>query len=138
MYLWRAVDHEGGALDILVQRRRDTRVALRLMRKLFKKQGFVPKLLVTDKLRSYVLALQRLRLTCPHEQGFGKTIGRRIRTRQSDDASANCSGSSQLDPPSNFLSTQGAVHNTVYFQRHLPPAVLQPLRARVKAVTRRT
>src|SRR5215831_1514832 len=72
MYLWRAVDHEGGALDILVQRRRDTRVALRLMRKLFKKQGFVPKLLVTDKLRSYALALQRLRLTCPHEQGLRK------------------------------------------------------------------
>src|SRR5580692_10624855 len=36
-----------------VQRRRDTRAALRLMRKLLRKQGFVPKLLVTDKLRSY-------------------------------------------------------------------------------------
>ena len=38
MYLWRAVDHEGEVLDILVQRRRDTRAALRLMRKLLKKQ----------------------------------------------------------------------------------------------------
>jgi transposase-like protein len=45
MYLWRAVDHEGEVLDMLVQRRRDTRAALRLMRKLLKKQGFVPKLL---------------------------------------------------------------------------------------------
>jgi putative transposase len=53
MYLWRAVDHEGGILDMLVRRRRDIRAALRLMRKLLKKQGFVPKLLVTDKLRSY-------------------------------------------------------------------------------------
>ena len=34
MYLWRAVDHEGEVLDILVQRRRDIRAALRLMRKL--------------------------------------------------------------------------------------------------------
>jgi ATP-dependent Clp protease ATP-binding subunit ClpA len=33
MYLWRAVDHEGEVLDMLVQRRRDTRAALRLMRK---------------------------------------------------------------------------------------------------------
>ena len=49
MYLWRAVDYEGEVLDILVQHRRDTRAALRLMRKLLKKQGFVPKLLVTDK-----------------------------------------------------------------------------------------
>jgi transposase-like protein len=68
MYLWRAVDHEGEILDMLVQRRRDTRAALRLMRKLLKKQGFAPKLLVTDKLRSYASAFRRLRLSCPHEQ----------------------------------------------------------------------
>jgi putative transposase len=37
MYLWPAVDHEGEILDMLVQRRRDTRAALRLMRKLLRK-----------------------------------------------------------------------------------------------------
>ena len=58
MYLWRAVDHEGEVLDMLVQRRREGRAALRLMRKLLKKQGFVPKIVVTDKLRSYACALQ--------------------------------------------------------------------------------
>ena len=42
--LWRAVDHEGEVLDMLVKRRRNSRSALRLMRKLLKKQGFVPKL----------------------------------------------------------------------------------------------
>jgi transposase-like protein len=46
MYLWRAVDHEGEVLDMLVQRRRDTGAVLRLMRKLLKKHGFAPKLLV--------------------------------------------------------------------------------------------
>jgi transposase-like protein len=70
MYLWRAVDHEGEVLDMLVQRRRDTRAALRLMRKLLKKQGFPPKLLVTDKLRSYASAFRQLGLSCPHEQGI--------------------------------------------------------------------
>ena len=48
MYLWRAVDHEGEVLDMLVQRRRDKRAALRLIRKLLRKQGFVPRLLTTD------------------------------------------------------------------------------------------
>src|SRR2546422_6782175 len=57
MYLWRAVDHEGEILDMLVQRRRDRRAERRLMRKLLKKQGFAPKLLITDKLRSYGSAL---------------------------------------------------------------------------------
>ena len=37
MYLWRAVDSE--VLDLLVQSKRDTKAALRLMRKLLKKQG---------------------------------------------------------------------------------------------------
>jgi putative transposase len=53
MYLWRAVDHEGEILDVLVQPRRDRRAALKLMRKLLRKQGFAPRLVVTDKLRSY-------------------------------------------------------------------------------------
>jgi transposase-like protein len=68
MYLWRAVDHEGEVLDMLIQRRRDSRAAVRLMRKLLKKQGFAPKLLATDKLRSYASAFRRLGLSCPHEQ----------------------------------------------------------------------
>ena len=69
-YLWRAVDHEGEVLDMLVQSCRDSRSALRLMRKLLRKQGFVPKLLVTNKLRSYGSAFRQLQLTCPHEQGL--------------------------------------------------------------------
>jgi transposase-like protein len=57
-----AVDHEGEILDMLVHRRRDKHAALRLMRKLLKKQSFAPKLLVTDKLRSYGSAFRYLRL----------------------------------------------------------------------------
>jgi transposase-like protein len=40
------------------------------MRKLLNKQGFAPKLLVTDQLRSYASAFRRLRSTCPHGQGL--------------------------------------------------------------------
>jgi putative transposase len=43
MYLWRSVNHEDEILNMLVQRRRDKRAALRLIRKLRKKQGFAPK-----------------------------------------------------------------------------------------------
>jgi putative transposase len=35
-YLWRAVDQDGAVLDILVQKRRDTRAAKRFFRKLLK------------------------------------------------------------------------------------------------------
>ena len=53
VYLWRAVDGEGEVLDVLVQSRRNKQAALKLMRKLLKKYGFVPDKLVTDELRSY-------------------------------------------------------------------------------------
>ncbi len=53
MYVWRAVDCEGDVLDVLVQSRRNKRVALKLMRKRLKTQGFVPAEIVTDKLPSY-------------------------------------------------------------------------------------
>src|SRR5216110_2558390 len=72
MYLWRAVDHEGEVLDMLVQRRRDKRAAVRLMRKLLRKQGFAPKMVVTDKLRSYGAAFRQFGLASRHEQGFRK------------------------------------------------------------------
>jgi transposase-like protein len=71
-WLWRAVDDEGEVLDLLVQRRRDARAAARLMRKLLKKQGFAPALLVTDKLRSYAAVKTQLRLSVRHEQGLRK------------------------------------------------------------------
>src|SRR5438034_169333 len=100
MYLWRAVDHESEVLDMLVQRRRDKRAALRLIRKLFRKQGFVPRLLTTDKLGSYGSAFRYLRLTCPHEQGLRANNRAEIPTKWCDEESARCSGSSQLDPPS--------------------------------------
>ena len=119
MYLWRAVDHEGEVLDMLVQRRRDTRAALRLMRKLLKRQGFAPKLLVTDKLRSYAAAFRRLRLNCRHEQGLrrnnrAENSHQAVRRRERKLQRFKSARSAQR-----FLSVYGAVHNTFNFQRHL-------------------
>ena len=51
-WLWRAVDQNGFVLDVLVQRRRDTYAAQRLMRKLLKSTATPPRVMITDKLRS--------------------------------------------------------------------------------------
>ncbi|NKK61553.1 IS6 family transposase [Rhizobium leguminosarum bv. viciae] len=52
-WLWRAVDQDGFVLDVLVQSRRNAKAAKRLMRKLLKGQGRSPRVMITDKLRSY-------------------------------------------------------------------------------------
>jgi len=49
-YLWRAVDQDGVALDILVQPRRDAKAAKRFFRRLLKDLQYVPRVIVTDKL----------------------------------------------------------------------------------------
>jgi len=69
MYLWRAADSEGKVLDILVQSRRNKKAALKLMRKLLKKQGFAPDTFVTDKLPSYGAAFRDLGVTEKHLTG---------------------------------------------------------------------
>ena len=67
VYLWRAVDAEGEVLDVLVQAKRNKRAALKLMRKLLKKYGFVPDKLITDDLRSYAAAASDLGIAKRHE-----------------------------------------------------------------------
>jgi putative transposase len=52
-WLWRAVDQDGYVLDEIVQTRRDTKAAKRLLTRLMKKQGMAPKRIITDKLSSY-------------------------------------------------------------------------------------
>jgi putative transposase len=52
-YLWRAADQDGNVLDILVPNRRDKAAAMRFFRRLMKKSRMVPRVVVTDKLRSY-------------------------------------------------------------------------------------
>jgi len=59
-YLWRAVDETGVVLDILVQRRRNAKAAKRFFRKLLKELGFVPRAIVTDKLKSYGAAKREI------------------------------------------------------------------------------
>jgi len=69
-YLWHAVDQHGALLDVLVQSRRDKAAAIRLMCKLLKRFG-KPRVIVTDKLRSYAAANHEIGLNVEHRQHKG-------------------------------------------------------------------
>ena len=127
-WLWRAVDDEGEVLDLLVQRRRDKNAAVKLMRKLRKKQGFAPDVLVTDKLRSYGAARAALGLTAHHgrlrKNNRAENSHQPVRRRERKMQRFKSPESAER-----FLSTHAAVHNTFNVQRHLTSrATLQLLR----------
>ncbi|MCM3902758.1 MAG: IS6 family transposase [Pyrinomonadaceae bacterium] len=67
-YLWRAVDQEGDVLDILVQSRRDKKAAKKFFRKLLKGLRYIPRVIVTDKLRSYSAARTEVLPSVEHIQ----------------------------------------------------------------------
>ena len=76
-WLWRAVDQNGFVLDVLVQCRRDTRAAQRLMRKLLKSAGAPPRVMITDKLPSTALRGRRWAFTSNTASIRVSTIARR-------------------------------------------------------------
>ena len=107
VYLWRAVDAEGEVLDVLVQSRRNKRAALKLMRKLLTKYGFVPDKLVTDDLRSYAAAANELGIAKRHKRG-------RWRNNRADEGRGRCKDSGARVPRNDFSHSmqQSTTHST--------------------------
>lgn len=67
-YLWRAVDQDGDVLDILVQSQRDKKAARKFFRKLLKGLRYVPRVIITDRLRSYAAARAEVMPSVEHVQ----------------------------------------------------------------------
>jgi hypothetical protein len=93
---------------VLVQRQRDEAAALKLLRKLLKRQGFAPTVIVTDNLRSYGAAFMLIGFSGRHEHG--------LRKRPGDDGSERCSASSRrhqlsASSPSTPSSTTSSTSN---------------------------
>jgi putative transposase len=67
-FLWRAADQHGVVLDILVQTRRGAQAAKRVFQRLLKGLHYAPRVIVTDKLRSYGVAQRQLLPGVEHRQ----------------------------------------------------------------------
>lgn len=117
-YLWRAVDHEGEALDAVASTRRDKKTAIKLLKRLMKRYGR-PKKIVTDKLKSYKAALREL--GCENKQEYGGRLNNRAENshlpfRRREYAML---GFRKLSTLEKFTSVHGQIYNHFNGERHL-------------------
>ena len=120
MFMWRAVDQEGEVLDVLVQKRRKKCAALKLLRKLLRKQGYVPDEIVTNGLASYGAALDTLGGRSRHRPGRLRDNNRAenshhsVRRRERKMQRFKSQGQAQR-----FVAAHGAIYNLFNVHRHL-------------------
>lgn len=117
-YLWRAVDHEDEVLEVFVTRRRNRKAALKFLRKTMKRYGD-PKVVVTDKLRSYRAAMKEIGYEARQETG--RWLNNRAENshqpfRRRERAMAKFRNAKSLQK---FASIHASVHNHFNQERHL-------------------
>jgi putative transposase len=121
-YLWRAVDQDGGVIDILVQRRKDAPAAKRFFRKILQSQCSPPRKIVTYRLASYSAAIEEMKIGALHvrdkrannraENSYQPTRERERRRRLFRSAKE----------AQRFLSTYSTIFNQFRQSRHLVSA----------------
>ena len=117
-YLWRAVNHEGEALESFVTRKRDRKAALTFLRKVMKRYGR-PKMIVTDRLRSYRAAMRENGNAFRQETGHwlnNRAENSHQPFRRRERAMAKFRTAKSLQK---FASIHSSVHNHFNLERHL-------------------
>jgi len=136
-YLWRAVDQDGVVLDILVQSRRDGKAAKRFFKKLLKGLQYVPRVIVTDKLKSYGVAKREILPDVEHRQS--RYLNNRAEnshqpTRRRE---RHMQGFKSPEQAQGFLSAHGFIYQHFRPRRHQMSAIdYRAARAQAFAVWR--
>jgi len=117
-YLWRAVDHEGEVLESFVTKKRDRKAALKFLRKAIKRYGR-PKVVVTDRLRSYGAAMKVIGNA--GRQETGRWLNNRAENshqpfRRRERAMATFRSAKSLQK---FAALHASIHNHFNQERHL-------------------
>jgi putative transposase len=118
-YLWRAVDQDGSVLDILVQPRRDKKAAARFFRKVLQGLGYVPRVVVTDKLASYIAPCAELLPNTVHRRDKGLNNRAENSHQSTRERERRMRGFKSVRHAQRFLSIFGLVADLFGVGRHL-------------------
>ena len=118
-YLWRAVDQHGTVLDILVQSRRNKKAAKKFFRKLLKGLQYVPRVMITDKLKSYGAAKREILPGVEHRQSRYLNNRRENSHRPTRQREYRMQGFTSPGHAQRFLSAYGPIAQHFRPRRHL-------------------
>jgi putative transposase len=116
-WLWRAVDADGYVLDALLQSRRHKTAALRLMRKLLQGQCAAPRVIITDKLRSYNAARREIMPSVEHRSHMSvnnRAENSHLAVRRRERSMIRFKSAGQCH---RFISIHGPIANLLHLQR---------------------
>jgi putative transposase len=118
-YLWRAVDQDGSVLDILVQPRRDKKAAARFFKRLLRGSRYVPRVVVTDKLASYVAPCAESLPNSVHRRDKGLNNRAENSHQSTRERERRMRGFKSAGHAQRFLSIFGVISDLFGVGRHL-------------------
>ncbi|MFL5254510.1 MAG: IS6 family transposase, partial [Rhodopila sp.] len=122
-YLWRAVDQDGHVLDILVQSRRNAKAAKRFFRKLLKGLQYTPRVIVTDKLKSYAAAKRKILPGVEHRQSRYLNNRAEVSHQPTRRRERQMQRFKSARHAQRFLSNHCRIHNHFQLRRHRLSAI---------------
>ena len=117
-YLWRAVDQDGNVLDILVQSRRNAMAAKRFFCKLLKGLRYIPRVIVTDKLKSYAAAKREILPSVEHRQSRYLNNRAEVSHQPTRRRERQMKRFKSARHAQRFLSSHSRIHNHFQLRRH--------------------
>jgi putative transposase len=117
-YLWRAVDQDGHVLDILVQSRRNGKAAQRFFRMLLRGLQYAPRVIITDKLKSYAAAKREILPGVEHRQSRYLNNQAEVSHQPTRRRERQMQRFKSARQAQRFLSAHGRIHNHFQLRRH--------------------
>jgi len=117
-YLWRAVDQEGEVLEVFATKRRDSKAALKFLKRIMKRYG-QPRSIVTDRFRSYRSAMKVIGNAADQECGWwlnNRAENSHQPFRRRERAMAKFRDMKTLQK---FAAAHASIHNHFNNDRHL-------------------